>query len=338
MNLRDLIEKNSETIDQILEDQKLFVKKYTIPKKNGKHRLIIEPIDVYKDILKSISVWLRKSYKIHNASHGFRIARGIVSNANPHVGSHSVGTIDIKDFFDSIKHKHLVMSLSGNTRICRGCPNFVCEGQTRCKPTLYINSNEFACNEIVKIVKPEFDFDGALDKVIKLCLYEGSTPQGFPTSPVLANIVMRDFDKKVTKWCEDREIRYTRYADDLAFSHGSKSEGGMPGYELGDTVVPKVKAMLWGYGFAINERKLRFKHQGSRLELCGVTVNDKLTLSKYQVKMFRAMVHHACVKKPKELSYERLMQLRGWASYYYSVNPEKAEPYVAMLKAAKPAF
>jgi len=340
MDLKDLLEVNKTVLNQVLENPNQWVREIRIPKKSGGFRKIVEPVGEYKEILKSISDWLSKSYKVHNAAHGFRRGRSIVTNAAEHLNSFSVGTIDIKNFFDNVTERDLILALTGNTRICRGCPNYVCEGQTRCKPSLYNSTEdkvEFVCPEVRKLVEPDFEYEGLLDTIIKLCTYKGSTPQGFPTSPVLANIAMRGFDKRMTEWCEEKGIRYTRYADDLAFSQGTRFEG-MPGHELANVVVPKAKALLWGFGFRINDKKIRFKHQGARLELCGVVVNDKLSISKYQVKMFRAMVHHACVKHPDRTSRARIEELKGWCSYYMSVNYEGAEKYMSMLKGAKPAF
>ena len=41
---------------------------------------------------------------------------------------------------------------------------------------------------------------------------------GAPTSPLLSNILMGDFDRHIYRFCRDRQISYTRYADDLSFS------------------------------------------------------------------------------------------------------------------------
>lgn len=50
-----------------------------------------------------------------------------------------------------------------------------------------------------------------------ICIRNGVLPQGAPTSPCLANLVMRYFDEKVGAWCREREITYTRYCDDMTF-------------------------------------------------------------------------------------------------------------------------
>ena len=52
----------------------------------------------------------------------------------------------------------------------------------------------------------------------KLCTLRGHLPQGAPSSPALANLVMGRFDEIVCAYCDERGIIYTRYSDDLTFS------------------------------------------------------------------------------------------------------------------------
>lgn len=47
---------------------------------------------------------------------------------------------------------------------------------------------------------------------------EGKVPQGAITSPTLSNIVFRQLDLRIYKYCKKFNITYTRYADDLLFS------------------------------------------------------------------------------------------------------------------------
>jgi RNA-directed DNA polymerase len=43
-------------------------------------------------------------------------------------------------------------------------------------------------------------------------------PIGFSSSPVISNILFRKIDILIQKYCENKKITYTRYADDLLFS------------------------------------------------------------------------------------------------------------------------
>jgi len=72
-------------------------------------------------------------------------------------------------------------------------------------------------------------------------------PQGGPLSPLLANIVLDDFDKEQL---ERRGHRFVRYADDFMIFVGSKG----PGLRVGRSVVRFLKQRL---KLEINRKKSR---------------------------------------------------------------------------------
>ena len=51
-----------------------------------------------------------------------------------------------------------------------------------------------------------------------VCCYQGALPIGAPTSPCIANLVLRSFDKAMTTAARKIGAKYTRYADDLTIS------------------------------------------------------------------------------------------------------------------------
>lgn len=58
----------------------------------------------------------------------------------------------------------------------------------------------------------------ALRALMRLCVYQGGLPQGAPTSPVLSNLVNLPFDREMAELASRHGARFSRYADDLAFS------------------------------------------------------------------------------------------------------------------------
>lgn len=56
------------------------------------------------------------------------------------------------------------------------------------------------------------------DALTELTTYKGRLPMGAPTSPYLSNIVAIRLDRRFTNLSKKMDFRYTRYADDLAFS------------------------------------------------------------------------------------------------------------------------
>jgi hypothetical protein len=75
--------------------------------------------------------------------------------------------------------------------------------------------------------KPEWSLDEETELLIKsACFYEyDRLAIGYPSSPVISNIVMVKFDTEVSNLIADAEygdVIYTRYADDLVFSTNIK--------------------------------------------------------------------------------------------------------------------
>lgn len=116
----------------------------------------------------------------------------------------------------------------------------------------------------------------------KLCCRDGVLPQGAPTSPALSNLVMKNFDDNIGAWCEKRGIAYTRYCDDMTFS------SGLPLYH----VYEKAKAMLGEMGLKLNEKKTRFVSNAARQSVTGLTVNEKVAVSRAYKRELRQQVYY----------------------------------------------
>ena len=60
--------------------------------------------------------------------------------------------------------------------------------------------------------------DAFVDKILKVCSYNNTIPQGSPTSPFLTNVGMFHTDLKLSSYAADNGFTYSRYADDLTFA------------------------------------------------------------------------------------------------------------------------
>lgn len=334
-DIKQVLGANLEEVDAILADKQKHIERISIPKKSGGKRNIIAPSKQLKYIQKSIYWRVFRRYKADSAAHGFIAKRGIVTNAEPHVGAKSIGKIDIKDFFDSISTKHLQNCIFGNKHVCRYCRHYERMLDGRCNPSLYHNKAkdyDFKCEEIKAVFIPEYcdetGYISLFNRIIDLCTFEGYTAQGFPTSPMLANIVMRGFDQSMKEHCAAFGITYTRYADDLAFSSNKMTK-----FELKKEVKQKAYQLLWAYGFAPNKKKTIWKSNAGRLKICGVVVNVKKSVQRKDVHKFRAEVHHATVKHAEKTTKGDLRKLKGWASFLMSIDHDKGKKYMNQLLA-----
>ena len=169
-------------------------------------------------------------------------------------------------------------------------------------------------------------YQSLFQRIIQLCTYKECTAQGFPTSPYLANIVLKGFDNRMVEIASESNTVYSRYADDLTFSSKALDKEGLKGL-----FKQKAYRLLWAFGFAPNKKKTYWKDVG-RFKICGVVVNEKMNLMRRVVRLFRAKVHHAIVKHKERTTKAHIRKLKGWASYLMSINKSKGQKYMEELK------
>ncbi|WP_270209386.1 retron St85 family RNA-directed DNA polymerase [Dorea amylophila] len=155
-----------------------------------------------------------------------------------------------------------------------------------------------------------------------LCCLNGSLPQGAPTSAALSNLLMKKFDEIVGKYCKEKEIRYTRYADDMTFS-GDFDEV---------QVIRFIRKNLKSMGLKLNKNKTRVRKQGQQQEVTGIVVNYKTQVPKTVRKEIRKNMYY--IQKyglESHLNYigtERknyIGHLMGQISYALFINPKDRE-------------
>src|SRR5262249_34828075 len=92
-------------------------------------------------------------------------------------------------------------------------------------------------------------------------------PQGAPTSPALANLCAYRLDCRLAGLAKALGARYTRYADDLAFSGGPELCRGARRFQV------QVCRIALEEGYEVHTRKTRFMRRGIRQQLVGVVLN-----------------------------------------------------------------
>ena len=237
-----------------LENPKRF-RTFSIPKKSGGFRQIAIPYAKLKGILYQTKNILDAHYKPKQCVQGFAIGRSVVGNAEMHIHQNYVFNIDLSDFFPSI-------SLG---RIC-----------TRLQLPPY-NFSKKVSNIIACLCTMKYDDNngGTFNAL----------PQGAPTSPILSNIVCEQLDRRLMGVAKKFGLHYSRYADDMTFSsmHNVYDENGEFRTEL--------RRIISDQGFIINEKKTRLQKIGSRQEVTGLIVGDKVNVSREYINELRSTLH-----------------------------------------------
>lgn len=141
-------------------------------------------------------------------------------------------------------------------------------------------------------------------------------PQGGVTSPALSNIICIRLDKRIACYVGKRNIVYTRYADDMAFSSLS------PKRLVGITRV--VTDILKDEGFTLNSNKTRFLGPRRQRKITGLIISDRsIGIGKKRKRKLRAEIHHFALGETKGIKAQILKnRIIGWLSFMNSVNPQ----------------
>jgi len=144
-----------------------------------KVRTIEAPCPHLKRVQRALLDRILGHIEVHEAAMAFSRGKSITMNARRHHGARYLFTTDIQSFFPSITAAHVKIMLEKRF-----------------------------CHLSIK----------AIDEIISMTTRNSRLPQGAPTSPIIANLVMYDFDERC-RWFSDKlGAVYTRYADDISIS------------------------------------------------------------------------------------------------------------------------
>lgn len=287
--------------------------RFKIPKKTGGERLISAPMPR----LKRVQYWILENIldqiEPHEAAHGFRRERSIVTNATPHIGATAIANLDLQDFFPSISYKRV-----------KGL--FRSLGYSEAVATIF----GLICTE------PDVETVELDGKTYYVALTERHLPQGAPTSPAIANLLCRRLDRRLTQLADTLGFTYTRYADDLTFSTTNSSL-----HQLCN-LLKRTASIIAHEGFAVNPEKTRILRQSRQQEVTGIVVNNKLNIDRKTLKRFRATLFQierdGLDGKHWGHSPNLLTAIQGFANFIAMVNPEKGTPLLDQVKQIKAKY
>lgn len=165
----------------------------------------------------------------------------------------------------------------------------------------------------------------------RLVTYNHELPQGAPTSPAIANLVLHSLDQRIFGLCAVKSLKYTRYFDDITISGNRKLEH----------VCDKITEISSKESFPIHlEGSKRFKIIPSSKPqiVTGFVVNGKKLkvhkefLSKLENNI-EDLENERLIDVPL---YEFLDKIKGMIAFLQSVQPIKAQFLSNKLKQIDP--
>jgi RNA-directed DNA polymerase len=280
-----------------------------IRKQGGSARLLEAPKERIKSIQHRLLHGILDHIPPHDASHGFRRCRNVVSYAAPHAGRHVLVRVDLRDFFPSIRGSR-VQALFRTA----GYP----ESVARILTGLCTNS---VPRHVVLAAPDRLELEDR--ERLQRVLFASHLPQGAPTSPALANLCAWKLDCRLDGLARSAGATYTRYADDLLFSGGRSLFWHLASFRV------LALAIALDEGFFVRNRKTRVMTRANRQLAAGVVVNRHPNVPREEYDLLKAILHN-CVRygpsTQNRLGHATFhAHLRGRIAWVSSINPLRAQ-------------
>jgi RNA-directed DNA polymerase len=254
---------------------------FKIPRKRGGEREIHHP----SRELKLLQRWLAKNVfgrlPIHHAAYGYREGLNILQHAAVHSRYNFLLKLDFRDFFPSIRSADIVNLLRTNVRVL---------GDVLTSASDYETISLIVCRH-------------------------GNLTIGAPSSPIISNLVMFEFDRAWAERSHAQSIAYSRYADDLCFSTDHRNLLADLLAQLRKDIAGRESPRL-----QLNEDKTVFTSR-KRLRLVTglvLTPTKRISVGRAKKRAVKCQVYRF---SKKLLSEEETISLRGILSYIQSVEP-----------------
>ena len=286
------------------------------PKASGSARLIECPKSRLKAIQRRVLDEILAKIPPHDAAHGFRLGRSIRTYIEPHIGQYVVLKLDLRHFFPSV-----------------GFAQVLAVFRTAGYPEAVAQALAGICTNAVP---PRVWRDPACPLVgdelwrTRQVFWRPHLPQGAPSSPALANLCFRSLDARLSALASMAGARYTRYADDLAFSGGPEFARGVDRFHI------QVAAIAIEAGFAIQTRKTRLMRRGGRQKIGGVVVNEVPNVPRDDYDLLKATLYNCVQHGPEAQNRRKLPDFRahlaGRVQYVATLNPARGRKLMSMFE------
>ncbi|GAK29467.1 DNA polymerase [Serratia liquefaciens FK01] len=152
---------------------------------------------------------------------------------------------------------------------------------------------------------------------------------GAPSSPMVSNFCLYEFDRLLSDECQSTGIVYTRYADDLTFSTNTPNL-----LKLLPAFIQALLAKLYKNALRLNHGKTVFSSKAHNRHVTGITLNNEgqLSLGRERKRFIKHLINQY---KYGLLDDVDTSYLRGLLAFANHIEPEfitrMNEKYTAAL-------
>lgn len=229
--------------------------------------------------------------------HGFERGKSIPVMAQAHVGKDVVISLDIKDFFPSIKQR-MVEALFASLAMKPAVAKVLSE---LCTYRAYVPQGSLTAPKISNL------------------------------------IAASTFGPEIDKFCKELGLSLTIYADDITVSYTKPFNSLEEAKTYSRGVINFLTQTVAKYGFVINTKKTKIMRPHNRQWVCGAVVNSLVNMRKTERLQLRAIVHNCAKNgidaeaKKAGISPEAFIRkYAGRLNWLCQLNPDKG----LVLKAA----
>lgn len=259
-------------------------KTYTIKKRNGGERRIFHPSKELKEYQRFLSKYLFEKLPIHESVFSYRNDISIYNMASKHKLDNYLLRIDFIDFFPSLTSKDI---------------------RNHIKKYSEILDYEIDENDITLI-------NSIVCRFNKLTI-------GAPSSPSISNTLLYEFDCRMASISKD--IKYSRYADDLYFSSNKQ--------DILNTVFKEIYQFKLENELSLNintEKTIQSSKKFHRA-ITGlvITSDNKISIGRKKKRYIKSLVYKYL---NDSLTIKELNYLKGYLSFIKSVE----KPFLISLE------
>lgn len=256
-------------------------KTYKIPKRQGGFRVIDHPTPDLKFLQRWLNRHVFAMLPVHGAAMAYRKGRSIRDAAEMHAKNAYLLKVDFENFFPSLTRNDVSILL-----------------------TEYLLGKTYGFSAE--------DIEIAASIVCK----GASLTIGAPSSPILSNSLLFDFDCVIAGVCNEKNVKYSRYADDLFFSTNTPNCLTEIMQVIRDDLRDRSTPRL-----LVNEKKTVFTSRKHKRVITGLTLTPegRISIGRANKRALRTMIYLYSQQRlrPKDVSFTK-----GYLAFVSSVEPD----------------